>query len=75
MLCSRTPKAPNPTIVFACLLNTCLVCFDTYQKRRGQPQLQSGHQQDSEERENEIDALSKSISILLREQENSRPNQ
>lgn len=40
-----------------------------------QPRLQSGHQQDSEEHEEEIDAMSKSISILLREQENSRPNQ
>lgn len=40
-----------------------------------QPRLQSGHQQDSEEREEEIDAMSKSISVLLREQENSRPNQ
>lgn len=54
---------------------SCLVWFESCQKRRVQPRLQSGHQQDSEEHEEEIDAMSKSISILLREQENSRPNQ
>lgn len=69
------PTASNTTHFSACLLNTCLVWFESCQKRRVQPRLQSGHQQDSEEHEEEIDAMSKSISILLREQENSRPNQ
>lgn len=69
------PTASNTTHFSACLLNTCLVWFESYQKRRVQPRLQSGHQQDSEEHEEEIDAMSKSISVLLREQENSRPNQ
>lgn len=32
---------------------------------------ESGHQQDAEEHEEEIDAVSKSLSVLLREQESS----
>lgn len=73
LLCA--PRAPNSTFFSVRLLNTNPVWFESYQKRRFQPQLQSGHQHESEEHEEEIETMSKSISILLREQDNSRPDQ
>lgn len=65
-------STPNLIFASACSLNTSLVCFESYQRSRGQQLPEGGHQQDAEEHEEEIDAVSKSLSVLLRQQESSR---
>lgn len=64
-------KSTKHLIFSACSLNTFLFLFESYQKRV-QP-VQSGHPQESASEE--MDTMSKSINMLLREQENGRPDQ